>query len=315
MDDNTKPDPEVRAPRWVLGINCGTRCAGAESLLLVLWTFRRWGSPAGAAFVYPSVQELVAVQGRARSTITTRLEQLVALGWIRAEEGHDARGAVKQGWRLSWKKPHEFECRPADTPADPSDGRPSLDVRPTVVDVRPTGESVRPAVTECLINREIESASGMEAPTPAKVTVDRPSQMPAGRHNPPGEPWVDLPDEISIAVGKHPVAWQEAMRPNWCRDLALVVGRLGLSCDDVVELLTRWGGARDAARARGTFEQQLRARTMPSLTELWWKRSEAWLLAQLEIMRGVKPIEDTSPEVSRSAEVIEFRARLRGEHG
>jgi hypothetical protein len=32
-------------------------------------------------------------------------------------------------------------------------------------------------------------------------------------------------------------------------------------------------------------------------------------------MRGVKPIEDTSPEVSRSAEVIEFRARLRGEHG
>jgi hypothetical protein len=298
----------------VLGINCGTRCAGAESLLLVLWTFRRWGSPAGAAFVYPSVQELVAVQGRARSTIISRIEQLEALGWIRAEEGHDKAGAVKQGWRLSWKKPHEFESRPADTPADRDHGRPSFESRPADTESRPADKKSRPADTECLINREIESASGIEAPAPARITVDRPT--PPGRHNPPGEPWVDLPDEISIAVGKHPVAWQEAMRPNWCRDLALVVGRLGLSCDDVLELLTRWGLARDAARARGTFEQQLRARTMPSLTELWWKRSEAWLLAQLELMRGVKPIaEDTSPEVSRSAEVIEFRARLRGEHG
>jgi hypothetical protein len=187
-----------------------------------------------------------------------------------------------------------------------------IESRPTDIGSRPADEKSRPAVTECLINEAIESANGMV--TPARVTVDRPT-LTADRH-PPGEGWVELPDEISIAVSKHAIAWQEAMRPSWRRDLALVVNRLGLSADDVITLLDRWVAARDAARERGTFERELSSRQLPALTELWWSRSTAWVLRELEAMRrGKSPAVDLdpAPEVSRSAEVIDFRAQLRGE--
>lgn len=104
---------------------------------------------------------------------------------------------------------------------------------------------------------------------------------------PPERPILNLDEKISRAINTHPEAGAvEALRDDWCRDLAVLVVELSLTADVVTRVLDGWVIDRNGLRDSGRLDATIRERKFPALREVWWSRHRDWLLRKLEVVRG-----------------------------
>lgn len=318
-DTSDRDEDEVRGPRWVHAVNLGSRRAGAEKLLLALWTWKRWGTKC-VTWVYPSIKALAALEGRSVSTIEGRIKILTQTRWIR-RENRVVDGRLRVGWLLAWRKPGCFDLPASGSTAGRGSEWTTPDGGSKISSTPGGGSDPPPAVVAPTPDGGSGPLSGVDDQEKIKKSNNLTVDQARTRSTPDGGSKVD--PEILRVVQSHPVSWREAMSStgSWCEDLAKAIPRLGLTPEAISWLLNEWASQRDERQQLGTFHEDVNAGRFPPLRGLWWerRRERQWVETQLgryeRKLAPARPMPKAAdPAQLRDSDAIdELRRKLRGE--